>query len=413
MQKRIVLLIVIGFAFLFAGTEPIFGQSDTGNFVVVKEVGDGKIIYYEYEYSSLGKKEIDISNLELWSQLNNSDEIYDLIFWGEGNEFLRTLLLSRGYAKIIDPRFASNEEIDAQTNAQTSNLRIWKLALRPTATPALPDINTNNPILGKLSKINWGLWGGYAWQGFLILMGGGFVVWLVQELVKWLKRELRQRRFSLLIIGEASSGKTALLKTWVNPNVSKREILSTQKSRSTNKEVKPSVITRGRFEITPKMTDVPGSKPSSVLDELQDSLNKGLVVVIAPFEKNGSPDYETTQLLKIPADIDMKYIHVQLGYIQSLVAAVLGAKNTKKPSIIVLYISKFDLFSKLHPADSAAANVRRQIETLFLEHIDNLKAASKKAGIRFEVVIGSPAEKWNTKEVLDIIVEELFKNSGS
>ena len=103
---------------------------------------------------------------------------------------------------------------------------------------------------------------------------------------------------------------------------------------------------------------------------------------------------------------------VQFGVIKPLVGglnAQIHGLVWKKPRIILLYISKFDLFSPYHPNDSNSEKITEQVELLFSDHIAFIESEAKKMGVPFKLVVGSSTKKWHTKELIEHIVHELYK----
>lgn len=361
---------------------------------IVTKIENGKMFIDQYGFSR--ERIIDVSDLTLIDRIENKDEIFNT-FYREPLDF-RILLLVKGYAKLKNEAKAESSELEAQNKARAKKIGVWRVQKK--IQPPSKTKSTDS------KGINWNKLFGFLWNLVIVLGGFGILGWLAK---KAYKKVYIQRKFKLLIIGEPSTGKTALLYNLVDPNVSRDTILQLTESKAISRKQRNKVIPKGKFEIIPELADVPGSAFASVWDSLLGTYNHALVMVVSPYRLNGVMD-GTIKDQNIDSKVDQKYVDIQLGYVQAYIEGGIGAKSTKKPKVVIMFISKFDLYSKLHPGDSASQKAVQKIFDIFDEHIKSAKSAAKKAGIRFETIIGSSVEKWNTERVLAIVTDQLYKS---
>lgn len=126
-------------------------------------------------------------------------------------------------------------------------------------------------------------------------------------------------------------------------------------------------------------------------------------MVISPFKGSGRNSDGSIRRLDPHNDVDQKYIDTQLGYLHAYIQGGLGAQFTKKPKLLILYISKFDLFSAYPPEDSNSQKIKQVLEEVFKDHIEAAAKAGKEAKIPFELIFGSAVEKWNSDRIIFLV----------
>jgi hypothetical protein len=397
MSHHYPLVVILFLTTLVCSTETtaLAAQSDTRDYLIIRKIEGGKIIYEKYDFS--GQQELDVSDLTVWDKADH-ETLFNTFYYT--SQDLRILLLQTGNARLNDASKASPTEVGAQERAQSNGVGMWKRTSSPTPT------SNSSPGNESSRWVEWSKYWPLVWQAFVILASVG----IVGALGRWLyKRFYIQRRVKLLLIGEPSTGKTSLQLTLIDPHISKNELLNLETSKAVLKKKGHKHIPRGKFEILPKITDVPGSAFGSVWDEVLESRSHALVILICPYRLNGLGKDGSRELLNVVDDVDQRYVDLQLGYVQAYVEGLLGAKRTKKPKMVILFISKFDLFSKTPPDDSASDQITRQLRSVFSRHIDSAKSAARKANVPYELLIGSAVEKWNTDAVLAAVAKALYK----
>lgn len=367
----------------------IYAQSR--NYMIIRKIENGKIYYEKYNFSA--QQVIDIADMELWDKAAGDEAVVNTFYY-DSKDF-RLLLLEEGFAKLNNTANARPTEVEAQTTATNLKKGMWSEISTPSQLPKQQE-----------GGINWFNVIDFAWKGVLILASFGIVGAISK---KAYKNFYIQRRVRLLIIGEPSSGKTALLYSMVDPHISKKDLLNTQTSKATTKKKGLKHIPRGKFEIIPEVTDVPGAAFATAWDEMAESQHHVLLIVLSPYKGNGLQADDYVDSLDVANDIDQKYIDIQIGYVQAYVEGGVGSRIAKKPKLVVMFISKFDLFCKTPPYDSASRHVNQKIIEIFKDHINSAQTAAKKAGVPFELVIGSAVEKWGTEQILNLTAKTLYK----
>jgi len=83
-----------------------------------------------------------------------------------------------------------------------------------------------------------------------------------------------------------------------------------------------------------------------------------------------------------------------------------------KPKLVILFINKFDLFSNAAPTDSTAVEKFHILREVFKEHIELVQKASKEQNVPFECLVGSAAQRWETRTILERINVSLYAKHG-
>jgi GTPase SAR1 family protein len=370
-------------------------RSQIKNFVTVIEVRENKLVYSTYKFA--GTNEVDLSDLIVFPGIIGKGDPFNATY-PEMVDF-KYLLLKNGYAKLKKPSAAPSYCVSAENDAQEKRLGIWRQSEQQSS---IQQQSSKKPFL---STINWKKLINILWKLIVVLSTLGITTAIARHLYK---KIYIQRRIRLLIIGEPFSGKTALLMSLVNSSIEKEEIfkLTGQSSGVTEKE-RQGFIPRGKFEIYPSISDIPGHFYGTVWDKFFKEYNHAIIIVISAFKENGRNSDGSIRLLDSYKDIDQKYIHIQLGSMKAYIGGV-ASKFTKKPKILILYISKFDLFSEFPPEDSSSQKTKQVLEELFSEHIEFAAKTAKDIGIPFKLIFGSAIEKWNTDKMLDVVINQLY-----
>lgn len=385
-MKRIYLSLILFLTLIF-----VIDNSKIRNeqkiWVQLLEIRENKLVYIIYTLSET--KEIDLSDLVVSPEVIGRDP-FNLLY--QATPDFKLLLLENGYAKLKNKQLADDSYRNAENNAKAAKKGIWRD--KSSSNVKIIFNSINNFIFKNLKNI------------VIYLISSGILILFLKHLYN---KFYIQRRCKLLIIGEPFTGKTALLHVLINPNIEKDEIFKLiGQSSGVTKKIRPAFIPRGKFEIYPKISDIPGHFYGTVWDNFFVNYSHILIIVISAFKGNGRKEDGTLFKLDINNDIDQKYIYMQLGYVQSYIQGGLGSEYTKKPKLLIMYISKFDLFSKYHPDDSSSKNTKQALEEIFKEHIGAATKVAKDSKIPFKLIFGSAVEKWNTDKVLDTIISQLY-----
>lgn len=90
--------------------------------------------------------------------------------------------------------------------------------------------------------------------------------------------------------------------------------------------------------------------------------------------------------------------------------AIASDRIKNKPLKVILFINKFDLYSKTPPEDSASSAIRKDLLNNFQAHIEIAFSQAKSKSIPFQVIVGSSLEKWNTSNLLQEISDAIYMN---
>jgi signal recognition particle receptor subunit beta len=361
----------------------------------IAEVHQDKLIIATYNRQSVHS--VDISDLVIDSAILGNRDPLNMIYDGSGTDF-KGELLKKGLARVKSFESAPLEYREAQDYAKGQHLGIWRVpaADAPRDVRATEDGNPGSSVTDKALNV---LSTGWSWVQplFVWIVSAGLLTVFGQSLYK---RFYIQRRTDVLIIGEPSVGKTALYKRLLDPSVERQELAGLTPSSQEARGVRNRFVPWGRFEMYPRLTDVPGNKFSSVWDRMLKGSSHALVVVLSPTKRQNLTGGLNSE--------DQKYMTLQLGYVQAYIQGGLGSRVTKKPKILVVFINKFDLFSK-HPAgDSAASADKSKVDELFAEHIAACNLAAKSASLPIRVIVGSVLENWNCTEVIEAMGNALY-----
>jgi len=295
-------------------------------------------------------------------------------------------LLWWGLARLRTPTTAPVAYRDAEQSARAQRRGAWAQLLAPSIPaqkPATAMQRSSAPFRERIQDFL-----AKAWKATLWSLSAGILVLLLTLVYRKL---YIQRRPRLLILGQAKSGKTALCERILDPNVDPSKLLDLPQTPKVERRQKRTHISHGRFELYPRLADVPGGAYGAAWDELSRGWFRrahALVLVLAPTSSNRDRAADT------------RYMDVQLGYTQAFVAGALGARKTHKPKAVFLFLNKFDLVSEHDATDRTVLNVRKDFEAAFAAHIEAVRLSCKKSGIPIHILTGSAGLGWNVKRLV-------------
>jgi hypothetical protein len=373
-----------------AALVPSVSYADTAQKRVrVEKVDENHLEYSVYELK--GVERVDLSDLIISDSAKGRPDGLNFL-WDEVPDFKQELL-NLGLARLREPAKASAQYLESERRAKELQLGIWA----PKAPPPTPQIETERGF--DFVALFWKILT-YSW--YLISALG--IVSVISAIYYFL---YIRRRVQLLIIGKPSAGKSAIFARIKNPKLDRKLIL----------DLKPTPVRQGarlrehiqyaKFEIYPRLTDVPGSAYSTVWDEVTKwrfrfgfMRRHALLLVLAPTEKNS----KTT----MSEGDDQRFRDTQLGYVQALVEGSFGARKTAKPKIVIVFLNKFDLACDYPPGDSNASDQEKGFTLLFAEHLKSVRLAAEKAGIHFHAFAGSALNDWNCSNLITVIGKTLY-----
>ncbi len=384
-------------------------------YITIEQIGTDHLIYDQYSLTQTQRE--DLSDLILSDKIIGKTVLPSSLnlFWSQKPDF-KLMLLSVGLARLKNFDAASEEYRVAQETAKKEGKGDWEKPSEPAQSPSTattpsrrstptPDESPEGPSVISQIGTNLYNWGKALWDWIVSPLGIMSAI-SAAALAYLYRRFYIQRRLRLLIIGEPSAGKTALYLRLLNPGIEEETILKLGPTPALQKMVGRNFIPHGKYEIHPRLTDVPGGTPAYVWDELTGFWFRwfwnphALVVTLATtIEKSSNGDSKSKS---------QSYLDTQLGYVRAFIEGAMGARRTRKPKAIILYLNKFDLFSSLPPTDTTAGPRREQFKHIFADHISSAELAAKKAGIKFHVVIGSALKNWNCEELIKTVGRTLY-----
>jgi hypothetical protein len=403
---------IFTFLLLLVVVSTSFAAPDQQQLITLTEVGTDYLIYTQYDVTKTQR--LDLSDLTLSQEIAGKNNLPQRLsgYWTTQPDF-KFVLLSSGLAQLKNPETAPAQYLAAQEKAKQQGVGIWHRPPTPrppqqsptrtevSPSPA-PQLTPEAPSsINRFGKWVWG-WISFLWT-WIFSPIGLLGIMATALLTYGYKRFYIQRRLSLLIIGEPSTGKTALYLRLLNPSIDRQKILSLGPTQALQKITRRRYIQLGRFEIYPKLTDIPGGAPASVWDEFTGFKlvrNHALLLVLSSTMTNGREDAHAAK--------NQAYLDTQFGYLRAFVEGAMGARRTNKPKIIILFLNKFDLYSSQPPTDSTAQATKEQFKELFSKHIKSAAVAAEKAGIPFHVEVGSALENWNCETLVTLVGTTLY-----
>ena len=391
---------------MFFATLSVFFASNTAGLAAVdymaNKIENG---YLTVDKHNIAQEKISLSGLTLWEGLDNSYRIRDLIpeYLDENTNF-RVYLLRKGYAKITSEK-ASQEEREAQREAKLDKEGMWDILENFKNYTAINYKNNLTLVVTIFYSMI-----------FSIITSFGFIVWT--------KKKRNEKKIKISVIGEPGSGKTALVKNIIDPGISPDNLLHIEPSRAM--EIKPGnnslYIPMPPYEFMLEIYDNPGKNNSyiweffftrndSLVDKIFNSNHYVLIIVLSAFSDNGLPKGSERPKVMGIDKIKKDYIDRQLGYLD-VVSGAIKTGVTKKPKAIIVFITKFDLFSDHPPHDSASTEIKNEVNKIFADHIDILSTAAEQNSIPYETIIGSPVRKWNVDSIVHNVATKLHSQTA-
>ena len=360
------------------------------------EIKDGKLKYSVWTYKEA--RTLDLSDLELSSEALGNQPLR-IVIYGNVRKF-KVILLKRGLAKLKDESSANAQLKSAQDYSRAKGIGLWKsvAAASDPSKPKPPPTIDWNAIWKSVSRFV-AAYGGYAAAIGTIMAG-----------IQLLRLYRKKRKLYLLFLGVRSSGKTTLFKRIFYPTERPSECDKPRTTLATTRERSKEQINWGDFVVTPEYIDTAGGKVGEQATEMlqRDDWLQRLIrpsryvwlIVLATTNKNVSKNDTFDN------KVDNGFIREQLGYL-ALPLGLLQAKDTHKPDMVFVCLSKFDLFSDADPDNESACTALRQIENLFVQHVNRIKEHSNTIPVQVEIC--SACEGWRTHSIRDSIERKLYK----
>jgi hypothetical protein len=331
---------------------------------------------------------LNYSDLSIWRKKLGVRDPTNIIYFSRPN--LKTVLLKEGLATLKDPASASADDRTAQLMAKLGKKGLWaEISLVPLRRAAPPKEKTKAIGVEEI-KSAIALWGGIA-AVIATLIGIGRLVYKLT----------RRRKVPLLFLGVRGVGKTWLWSRMINPDISVEELnkIETSNEVRIRRASKPEPM--GRYEVTPKYIDTPGGMPGQQVTELMG--RKRVWIIILSPNSNKAVTIESREDLKV----NSQYVAEQFGYL-SLPLGLMASPKAKKPTLVILAISKVDLFSTVDPSRREFEEAKKKLSRIFSRHIAAIKDECDRRGIPHQVEYCSALLGWRTESVLRHVKGALF-----
>lgn len=367
---------------------------------------DGAVIVKEYGLGPTRK--VSLPEIEIWKEKLSSYHPSRVFYWDKEPD-IKKMLLQNGLARLKDDGTAAPEYIEAQNEAKSQALGMWKASsagTQPEAKPSLPA-----RILKTLKGLNWrdiGLVAGSLLIGVTGWYGGSAFIGLIRD---WRRRY----QIACILLGRPSTGKSWLWHRMLYSNLSQEEFHKIDRTEATIRTRSTRSKPMGRYEVTPVYVDTPGAQPGQQLTSMMEDSVKSRrlrrflrpsrsawIIVLA-----STPDKSVTRTTEQTRKTDSAYIEQQLGHLD-LPLGFLDSDRMPKPQMVIICLAKFDLFADHAPDDPSSSEVKKQLDGLFKRHISRIQNVCRRRSIPSAKVFCSAVKGWGVPDILASIEAALF-----
>jgi hypothetical protein len=359
--------------------------------VKIISVSRDELKYVELTPSSVVR--VAPMHIILWGHIP-ADKDPQRFYWDAPVD-VEALYLERGYAKLRDKGTAPPTLVEAERQAQAAKLGMWAPA--PVAVWRTVATTGGSGLLAQIGRIA------------VVIVGfcGGWE--LLGAFIRWRRRY----RVDVMFFGSMSVGKTWLWLRTMHPNVS-AATLRQQRATLANaaKTLPPMPV--GEYTMKPVFADMAGSRPGEQLTHLVDRrrfwwLQKLVfpqkrvwIISLAP-----TTDSSVTRSSSPELRLDRDHMQRQLGWLV-LYEAALREPQTHKPALVVICLTKVDLFvddeSDLAPNRPGGHDIRQY----FRESISRLEAICREEHVPSIVVLTSALHGWGRRDFGDALRDAFF-----
>jgi len=419
-SKTILVSVVCGLFAALSTTPSLVAQR--GRLYRVHEVTTTGIRFSTSEYQLGQVDSVGFPDLEIWAGAVNSDSL-NLIYWSLPD--WRYQLLRRGYARIRSDTSINPFYHQVEDSARTKRLGLWRqLSTSPvqarrgdSAASVVPGTGRPNSATDSMRTSAEGK-DEATWVGTLFkFVLGGIALFGGYEVLAYIKDWFRRHRVTLILLGEPASGKSWFWHKLIEPSISERDLEKFDRNADVQSG-KGDTMAVGVYTLVPQFVDLPGRQTGEHLSKLIDRRRfrfirfllvpqkRIWIIFLAPVGDVGVPEvHRGTDTEWV---LDEKYVAEQLGYL-ALPEGVLASKDTPKPEMVIMCISKFDIFSAFAPQDSQARVAAQRLESDFRNHITRIKRACAAKGVPFDVLLTSARKGWGVEDVQRRIQTALYK----
>jgi hypothetical protein len=386
-------VVTIGYGLARCGLAQDITSNTERLFYVDSISSDGHAVLYEYDY--LSQRKVPLSNVEVWAEKVDAQDPMKTIYWAEPDVTLE--LLRSGYARLKEPEKAPLKYQEAELDAKAGGRGLWDKN----------DQDSKGKEEAEEDGIDWSRVKATMLQ-FILLYGGlGAVIAALLGIWGFTLRLLRRRRMPLLFLGLHAVGKTWLWTRIRKPEISHEELNEITRTDATMYDKLTAPEPLGRYELMPIYIDTPGGQPGMQTTEMLKKYwfvrQKSVWMIIL----STTPLSEVTRASRDEDKVDREYISEQLGYL-ALPLGMLAARKTPKPAVIVVVISKFDLFCEFDPSSPDAQQAKDRLRGLFSRHVARMEEECSRVGVKFKVEFCSALRGWRTEILSRHIKDALF-----
>lgn len=366
------------------------------------------LVYRSAEYGVPETDTVNLDGLEVFPDAIGTDPI-NVLYW-ERPDFKR-VLLRQGLARLREGAPAEVTHVAAQDSARVEGRGWWVRSLPAQADGggAADSLASSDSLAstGGIDEVGTPRQRDFSWiwKGLVaaVTAFGGYG--LSQILWTWFHRH----KVRLILLGEPATGKSWFWHRMINPQISEFDLGEAHRNQGVG-VASAEYMRVSKYTLVPEFIDVPGRQTGEQLSQLIDkrrfrfirlllSPQKRIWIIFLSPSRNGTA--------ADPEAIDSVYVGEQLGYL-SLPEGVLASPKTSKPNMVIMCITKFDLFSEHHPNDSASGKAKATVKNIFQKHISRIQEECKAKRVPFATVVTSARRGWGIESVERYIKTALY-----
>lgn len=344
------------------------------------EEGYAKVeVYYKREFYN---EEMDFSNLRLYV---NSEDEYEYNVEAEDDIFddkkIRIMLLENGLAELDNINEATESEVNAQNYAKEIENGIWdaksegKMTLHSIWYNILQYTNSNLGIviIGVFISI----------IGFSPIVSCLINIW---------KKIISYTQIDIIPMGEISSGKTTMIKRFVDPDITPGKLLANNSNTKLTSRNRGEKLPCGKKFIQPMLYDNRGVDLGKMIDSLNKfgilKSDKRVVIYIISFTRAKS----VCDILE-----DNTYKIREVAKASTILKILKDSSSIKRPIKVITFFNKCDLLYNSEEDFIDDVDHKKVIEKY---GVDELELISQNSDY---VLYGSAVMGWEMSELKNII----------
>lgn len=417
-SRRVVLILVA--TGLAAGTAVEAQPSDVRSQLISSNPTGADVAIYRLD----SRRTISFDEIELWDKIPPSE--HPLRFFYNGDVDYRVIFLQEGFAKLRPGVDVPAELVAAEARAKRSQVGLWAPPPAPVpkpspqpevATPTSPDPPPTPERKPSWWTLAWSWLSGERGKGILVQIVRSIVVLIsffgAYEFVGILIRWRRRFRVDVIFFGQISVGKTWLWLRTLHPGVSSSTLTSQLPSKMSSKK-KLHRMPMGDYTMRPVFTDMPGSRPGAQLTQLVDRrrlwwLQNAIfpqkrvwVISLASTIDNG-----VTRSHPFEERVRKEHLDRQYGSLV-LYEAALREPKTHKPAMVIICITKADLFADDEGDLKAGRRAHSEVLDVFSDSIRRLESVCKEEHVPVTTITTSALFGWGCQNFTDALRDAFY-----